>query len=359
VKIYYQYILKRVFNSFSAILFLLISLIWFSKTIAFVKYITENGIELKQFLLLFVLILPWLLMFIVPISLFAAILIVFNRLISNNEIAILKNAGLRDFAIARSTIKIGAYATAFCFIVAFFLMPYANKKMRLARINFENNYSNIGFSEGVFENLKSLTIYVRKKDDQGELFGILLHDERNPQYSMTITSKKGNLSFEEGVLLLYMKDGTAQRFDRETNKSEILTFDDYVFNLSDNDEGLENKMRWKPKERYLHELINPNDGSTPSDIAKYRAEIQQRITYPLMSLVMTLIAVSVMLNGNFSRRGNMSNILFASILAITFLVTTIILYRIIEAKFHFVVLLYLNYIFFILLSLKLLIAKRK
>ncbi len=359
MKLYEKYIFNKTFQSFASILFLLVSLIWFSKTISFVKYITENGIELSQFLFLFVLILPWLLMFIIPISLFAAILIVFNRLNSNNEIAILKNAGLVNMKISKPALKVAFYATLFCFFITFFLMPYSNKKLRLTRIDFENNYSNISFNEGVFENLKSLTIYVREKDQNGQLFGVLLHDERQEQYSMTITSETGNLSFEDDDLLLYMQDGTVQRFNKNEQKSEFLTFDDYVFNLSENNDIAKKSMRWKPKERYINELLYPKDeDTTKEDIVKYKAEIQQRITYPLMSITMSLIALSMLLSGNFNRKGTNLNIFLAIFLSILFLMTTISIYRIIESKPHLTILLYLNYIFFITISIKILLSKK-
>lgn len=351
MKLYYKYISNKISASFLAIVLLLVTLIWFSKTIVFVKYITENGVELSQFLFLFLLILPWLLLFIIPVSLFAAIIAVYNRMIINNEISILKNSGLTRLAISRPAIKISIYATLFCFIVSFFLMPYANKKLRLARLDFENNYSNIAFSEGVFENLKSLTIYIKEKDEKNQLYGILLHDERSDDYSLTITAKNGNLSFENDSLLLYMKDGTVQRFNRGEKKSEILNFDDYVFNLSDNQNDAEVRMRWKPKERYLNELIYPESDAEKDDVAKYRAEIHQRLTYPLMSVILTLLAVSSMLKGSFSRYGNGLNILSANILAILFLIITITIYRLIEVKFSLVLLLYLNFIIFFAIAL--------
>ncbi len=358
MKLYYKYISNKILASFFAIVFLLVTLIWFSKTIVFVKYITENGVEISQFLFLFLLILPWLLLFIVPISLFVAIVSVYNRLIINNEIAILKNTGLTRFAIAKPALKIAVFCVIFSYFVSFFLMPYANKKLRLARLDFENNYSNIAFSEGVFENLKSLTIYIKSKDEKNQLFGILLHDERSIDYSLTITAKSGNLIFEEGSLLLYMKDGTVQRFNREEKKSEILNFDDYVFNLSDNKDDIEVKMRWKSKERYLGELINPDDDSDEKDIAKYRGEIQQRITYPLMSIILAMVAVSAMLRGGFSRHGNATNILLASFIAIAFLTITIAIYRLIETKFSLVVLLYLDFIIFFAIAYYMLVHNK-
>ncbi len=358
MKLYSKYISNKLVKSFLSVLFLLVSLIWFSKTISFVKYVTENGIEISQFLSLFILILPWLLTYIIPIALFSAVIIIFNRMISDNEIAILRSSGLTNFKISNSAIKVALYASIFCYIISFFIMPYANKKLRLARINFESNYSNIAFNEGVFENLKSLTIYVKKKDSRNILHSILLNDESNKEYSLTITSKTGNLSFKNENLLLYMQNGTIQRYNRELNTVEILEFDDYVFNLTERDSGKIKSMRWKPKERYLSELLNPNDDSTRSDIKKYKSEIQQRLTYPLMSVILTLIAISSLLSGNFSRKGSNLKILTAISLSSIFMITTISLYKILEVRIHLAPLLYLNFAIFSIIPLKMMIGKK-
>lgn len=225
-------------------------------------------------------------------------------------------------------------------------MPASNKQLRVARTNFENNYSNLSFSKGTFENLKSLTIYVRDKNEQNQLFGILLHDARNDEYSTTITAKRGNLKSESGSLLLYMQDGTIQRFNYKDNKEEILNFDDYVFNLSDNNKGGDLQKRWKAKERFLNELISPNDDSSPEDKMQYKIELQQRITYPLMSLVLVMVALAFILRGDLNRHGNSINIALASIVGMLFIGITIMIYRLLETSLNLIPLLYLHFTFF-------------
>ena len=345
MKLYNRYIFYKTASAFFAIVALLVILIWFSRTIAFVKYITENGVELQQFSALFFLILPWLLLFIVPISLFVAVLMIYNRLLISNEITILQNSGLTKISIGKSAIAISIIASLFCFLISFYLMPLANKKLRLARTNFENNYSSIAFSKGTFEVLKSLTIYVKDKNEQNQLFGILLHDDRNTKSPVTITAKEGNLRFENGSLLLYMTSGTVQRFNVDDGKSEILNFDDYVFNLNENN-SKEVQKRWKAKERFLHELLHPNDDSTAENISQYRVEVQERLTYPLMPIVLVAIALAAILRGSFSRHGNSANIVIAAAGAILFLITTIAIYRFLESSPNLVPLLYFNFLLF-------------
>jgi len=360
VKLYNRYILTKILIAFAAISALLVALIWFSRTISFVKYITENGVEVQQVFSLFLLILPWLMMFIIPISLFVATLIVYNRLITNNEISILKNSGLTKISIGLPAKSVAIGAVLFCFFISLFLMPYSNKKLRLARLNFENNYSNLGFSKGTFEVLKSLTIYVKDKNDKNELFGILLHDERNKEQVMTITAKSGHLLVENSKLLLFMQEGTVQRSNYSTNKSDILNFDSYVFNLSEKNDPVTTRMRWKAKEMYLSELMNPElEGATKKDLLKYRSEIQQRFTYPLMPFVLTIIALAAILRGGFNRHGNAINIAIASIMAVSFLILTITLYTLIETWPYLTIALYFNFIFFTALGFYMLISNRQ
>ncbi len=314
---------------------------------------TENGVALSKFFYLFILILPWLLLFIIPVSLFAAILLIYNRLISNNEVVILKNSGLTKFEIGRPAILIGIIASLFCFTISLYFMPYANKQLRLSRIDFQDNYANLAFNPQTFETLKELTIYAKNRDENNQLFGILLHDERSPQYSITITAKTGKIVTEDEAALLHMEEGTVQKFNYESRQSEILNFDNYSFNLTENNKN-SSRLHWKAKERYIHELINPNDDSEDFEIQKYRAEIHQRITYPLLPIIFSMIALACILRGEFSRKGNLPNIILAVALASIFLGLTLVSYNLLESSSKFLPLPYLNLIIFFTISQRLL-----
>lgn len=356
MKLYSKYLFQKTAFAFTAIISVLILLIWFSRAISFVKYVTENGVALSKFFYLFVLILPWLLTFIAPISLFAAVLLIFNRINTTNEITILKNSGLTKLQICKSTILLSILVSIFCFTLSFFLTPFANKELRVSRVNIKNNYTNLSFSPQTFESLKDLTIYARGRDNQNNLSGLLLHDKRNPQYSVTITAKSGKISVENNSALLFMQNGTVQKFNYKDQKSEILNFDDYVFNLTQNQED-NSSLRWKPSELYLHQLLNPDSELSDDELAKYRSEINQRFTYPLLPISLTLIALSFILRGQFSRRGNSINIILAIFSAAAFLGISITSYNLIETSPKFIILPYANFLLFLIFSLRPLVKK--
>jgi lipopolysaccharide export system permease protein len=357
LQLYSRYLFTKTVATFTGIISILICLIWFSRSISLVKYVTENGIQISQFLYLFLLILPWLLLFIVPISLFAAILITYNRMLTNNEITILKNSGLTKAQICFPIIGFSILCSIFCFLNSFYLMPYSNQQMRLLRYDFKNNYTSLAFSPQSFETLNNLTIYARDRDKNNNLLGILLNDERSKEYSVTITATKGNIIIKDSSALLYMEYGTVQKFNRLNNKSEILNFDDYVFNLTE--DKTNNKVpSWNAKERFFFDLLNPEPSANYVLLEKLRAELHERITFPLFPIILSLIALSAILHGQFNRKGNMRNILIAGFGATLFLTSTLTTYDLIASSAACIPLLYLNLALFIAVCLKFLSAKK-
>jgi lipopolysaccharide export system permease protein len=354
--IYRQYLLNKTLVSFFGIITVLVLLIWFSRAVPFVHYITENGVELSQFFYLFILILPWLLLLIIPVSLFSAILLTFNRLIATNEITILKNSGLTQFQICKPIIILAAISSLLCAIISFYLMPYANKQLRISKVNIQDNYTNLSFNPQTFETLKALTIYAKSRDDQDQLNEILLHDMRSDTQSITITAKRGTIVIEDKSALLYMEEGTIQKYNDKTSKSEILYFDKYVFNLTENNKG-NTPYYWKAKERYLGELMYPEENVTEDDLKRYASEIHERFTYPLFSLVFSLIALSTILRGQFRRGGNISNMIMSIVMCCTFMVLTITSFSVIEASPNLTFLPYLNCLIFLGISIKMLYVK--
>jgi lipopolysaccharide export system permease protein len=349
MKFYSFYLTRKLIASFAVIITTLVLLIWFSKAMSFIKFVTDKGVQISDFLNLFLLILPWLLLIIVPIALFIAVLTTYNQMSNHNEITILKNSGLSNYSIAKPAINLAILCCIFCFFVSLFLMPLANKKLRFVKSDFRVNYANIIISPGIFENLNSLTLYVKDRDEQGNLLGVFIYDSRNSEYANIITSDSGVMRQGKNVLL-YLNRGTAQRFNYASRKTDVLNFDSYVVNLSDNNKASVN-FRWKAQEMYVHELLNPSPEASEKDLADYIVELHQRFTYPLFSVVLSLIAMSCLLNGKFSRYGNARHNVVAFIFAAIFIISTMFGYKVIEASPHLSFLLYLNLLIFVLVSL--------
>jgi lipopolysaccharide export system permease protein len=275
-------------------------------------------------------------------------------MIVDNEVTILKNCGLNKIQICRPTFKIAIFCSLFCYLISFYLMPYANKELRNAKRYLTSNYASLSFTPKTFENLNNLTIYIKDRDSDNNLVGILIHDKRPIKYSLTITAEKGYISAENNSALLYMENGTIQRFNHEQVKSEIINFDNYVFNLSDNS-SIDDKKILKPRERTINELLSYNDyfddGVEPEEI---RAEIHQRLTYPLLSINLSMIGLAFILRGSFSRRGNTKNIVLAIICSASLVAITTMIYSFIVNAPQFIAALYMVMVLFFIANLRML-----
>lgn len=351
--LYQKYILRNISFHLIGVLAILILLIWFSRAVTFIEFITENGVEISQFFYLFILILPWISVYIIPISIFVALLISINRLTTSNEIIVLKNCGLSNFQITKFALYLSFIVMIFCYVNSFYLMPYANKKLRISRSEINNNYANLSFNPQTFETFKETTFFTQKRDKDNNLYGIFIHNNKSKDYSITITAKSGKLKVEENSALLFLSEGTLQRFNYASKKTEILSFDSYVFNLNENQQEFSG-YKWKPNERYFHELFNTQPNISDTDLQKIRSEIHGRILNPLMVINLTIFALAFLIRGTFKRRGNLLYNAYSIASGILVLSLNVVSLKMSENSANLAIIPYLNFLIFFMIGIYLL-----
>lgn len=351
--LYQRYLIRSTIGYFFLITLSLVSLIWFSRSTSFLKYVIENSVEIKQFLILFVLILPWFLLIILPISLFLAILLNFNRLNSNNEITILKASGIGNNQISSSIFSLAIFITIICYFISFFLMPNFNKRLKNLRHDITNNYSNFTFNTKTFETLRNLTFYSMNRNEKNELSGILINDQRSPEYTITITAETGNIAPENNSILLYMNNGTIQKFNFDNQKTDILNFDKYIFNLNEQNHQFDKKIL-KVNELYFHELLNNDLELNAKEKVKINSEIIQRIIDPLAPIILTLIALNFSIQGELKRKQNYLKLVSAVTIGLLYYGLNIIFYNLIISSEAYMIIPFINLIFFAIFGIKLL-----
>jgi lipopolysaccharide export system permease protein len=328
---------------------ILLILIWFTRAVALLNYVTDYGIKLSDFFYLFILILPWILIYVLPISFLISLIVTIYRFNINNETIVLKNSGLSNYRIAKPFIILGLLLSIISYFLSLYLMPYANKELRISRQNFKENYSNVAFDSKTFEIFNNITIYCNNRNEN-KLYGILINDSRNKEYSLTITASQGSLLVNNGFAVLFLKNGSLQRHDYEDNKTEILKFDSYNFNLSENNkEKLEYK--WKPNERLINELFYPELSISDEEYVKIKAEMHKRFNDPLISLIFSAIVCALMINHRFKRNNNFYIIFITIAIAIVYMMLLIVSYRLNDVFENAYIISYLINLIFLMFSL--------
>ena len=128
-----------------------------------------------------------------PVSLFAAVLFVYNRMLSDQELVVMKSAGISPLQLALPAIWVGFALLFFTVWNMNYGVPLAENAFKDLQWKVKNNVSHLMFREGEFTHLqkdKNLTIFISSHEDDNSVSGILINDERNPDKRSTITAEK-------------------------------------------------------------------------------------------------------------------------------------------------------------------------
>ena len=78
---------------------------------------------------------------------------------------------------------------------------------------------------------RGLTVYLRERSGDGEMYGLLIHDTRTKGKAITVIAKNGHLAEAEAGTRLIVFNGDRQEVDRATGHLSQLFFDQYTLDL--------------------------------------------------------------------------------------------------------------------------------
>lgn len=293
--------------------------VWLAQSLRFFDYIVNRGLPATTFFLFVGLLLPSFLAVVLPIATFCAVLFVYNRLIVDSELIVLRAAGWSQAQLARPALLVAAAMTILVYAIALYFLPVSYRAFKDLQYQIRSDASIVLLQEGVFNDLADgITVYVRERTHDGELRGILVHDSREPDHPVSMMAERGALVRSEAGPRVVMANGNRQELDRATGRVSLLYFDRYtieVAKLSDVPE-----TRWlEPKERFLPDLLFPQERSrNQRHRLELLAEGHRRLAGPLYTMVFVVIGLGILLSGQFNRRGQLHR-LIAAVLVIALL----------------------------------------
>ncbi len=315
MKLYLLYLLRLLALPTLLATLALSGAIWLSQSLRFVDLIVNKGIPATTFVYLTALLFPSLLLVILPFALFCAVLFVYHRLAVESELTVLKAVGLSNLQIAAPCLLLGLVVTLIGYSISLYFMPLAFRTFRDLQIQIERDFSYLLLQPGVFNTpADGVTVYVRAYRADGSLEGVVVHDERQRKLPVTMLAEEGSLVQGPEGPLFVLERGNRQEFeakDPDNPSLSILHFDRYTLDLAANATPPGERSP-KPKELYVHELLDP-----PASLSKERrmgriAEGHKRLTWPLNALVFALIGLAALLVRDFDRRGPWPSLMIAT-----------------------------------------------
>lgn len=343
-----SYVLRQLVGPISLFVFLLTSVIWLSQSLRLLDLVINRGQSAPTFFYLTLLMLPSLLVIIFPIAFFAGALYGLHKLNADSELTAMFAAGfsrrqlLVPVLAAATVIMLATYACSL------YLMPFCQRLVRDKEIDIRADIGAAILNEGQFNTpAQGLTVFMRDLSPDGQLHGVLVHDERDRLHPTTYLAESGILAQTPAGARLIMLDGTIEQssIDVPCRSSEshrsppgssphtslsrcspgsafappslsVLKFKRYVFDL-DQFGGKQQDAELRTSERYLGELLWPVSGKPlrPETRRVYFAEANNRLAAPLYCPAFALIAFAAVAIGRRARGAYALRLTLASLAA--------------------------------------------
>jgi lipopolysaccharide export system permease protein len=313
-----RYILRQCFGVMIFVTAALSAAIWLAQSLRLIDLIVNRGLSVDVFLYLAALILPRFLDIVLPIGIFIAVLFTFNRLTAESELVVMRSAGLSHFALAKPVLMLAGIGFLILMSLSIYFLPASNRAFKDLQFEIRNRFVSSLIQEGTFTTISDkLTIYVRSRDDRGEVVGLLINDSRNPERQVTIVAERGAFVDSPAGSRIVMVNGNRQQFDTESGKLSLLTFDSYTLDLDSVRDAPVIRFR-EAQERFLGELFFPPADTDEILRHGFLVEAHQRILVPLSAFSFSLIPLACLLPGELNRRGQLKRVLFAIGIAFLF-----------------------------------------
>jgi len=301
-----RYIFRQLATALAAVTAGLVALIWLTQSLKLVELVVNRGLSMRVFLHLTGLLIPGFVAIILPITTFVVVQFIFQRLAGDRELTVMRAAGLSPWDIARPALMLAGVSFTLGLMLNILIVPASSEAFRRYQFEIRNKVAAFLLQEGVFTQVsEQLTVYVRARDPDGALRGILVQDDRQPNARATILAESGQLLSPAGggAPRVLLRNGSREEIDRKTGRLDVLTFAEDTVDLASNGKDEEQRFR-DVNELSIPELLHPDAGVPERDRGKYIVEAHRRMTQPLTSIGFALIALASVLTGDFRRHGN-------------------------------------------------------
>ncbi len=318
MKILNRYFSRQLIAIFIMLLMILTGLAWMMQIMSMMKFLLKYGVDLTDFLGLTALMIPFIASIIVPFVCFIAIIFVYNKLISDNEITVMASSGLSPAQIAKPALKLGLLLTVLNMILSVWIVPKTQAEFYDMQWNLKYGMAHMKLQEGAFTEISDgLVVYVDKVSNH-DLNQVMLSDTRKANSDSTIFAETGKLVSTARGLSLMMNNGALQS---SGNQNVTGTFDTFDMDLNIVEKNNNNSFR--VRRISTPELLKAVfDAKTKKQHKMILSELCTRFLTPFMNLVLAALCATILLRSSLLRRRTS----FAPVVAVAAMAIVMALY---------------------------------
>lgn len=230
----FTYQFKSLFWRTLFVTFIFTTILWLIQSVRFLEPVIGHGFSAWTFLKFILLLMPFFLSTMLPLSFFIALVASYNAFEKSNEFMMMRNSGLSPRQLFAPAFALAVLLCGFGYYLTLKLMPesYAHFKVMERAISKVDLTAFI--ETGKFDEIsKNITFSVKERSATNVLKGVLLSDHRDPKALRTLTAQTGKVSVTPaGGVYLILESGVRQEQDLPSGQIRSFTFDEYRMNLS-------------------------------------------------------------------------------------------------------------------------------
>ncbi len=317
MRIIKNYIMRESILPFFLALGILTCIFLLGNLLQLTNLVINKGVSLATVGEVFLLYVPILLGYTLPIACLVSVILTFSRLSADNEILALRASGVHVLQLLTPFVFIGIIMSLFCIILNERIIPYAfDKQYRILRnLGVENPTALL--EAGLFIHAFEKQILFIHKIEDNKLYNITIYQPQPNGPTRTIIAKKGEFTPVPGEdkIKLKLMDGTSDepRFD-DPNNFYKLNFTTFFMDLdvSKNTEKIEKKPQGMTLKELKEEMSKLN--SQLVDTVRLKTEYFRKIAWSFSSLIFILVGFPIAVITH--RREKSANIVLAILCAV-------------------------------------------
>lgn len=299
MRIINRYFLKQLVTIFVVLLLILTGLAWTMQIMSMMKFLLNYGVDFSSFIGLTALLIPFIISIVIPFVTFIAVIYVYNKSISDNEVTVMMASGLSPWQLSKPAMRFAGILTALNLILNIWLVPISQDYFYDTQWNLRYGLAHLKLQESAFTDIADgLVVYVDKVSGH-DMSQVMLSDSRNKTSEMVIFAEIGKLVTTPRGLSIIMENGSLQS---RGNSMVTGTFD--TFDMDLNIATKENSSAFRVRRISSHDLLKyAHDKNTlPKHQKMIMNELSNRILMPFMNLILAIVCTAILLKTSLLRR---------------------------------------------------------
>lgn len=348
MKIYSKYIFFNLVKVFLLSIFTLSGVILLVQLLGFISGYGQSGVGLYGVLKFIALQFSSILEYSAPVAVICSVLYTYNSMSSDSEITILESSGVSRWSLAQPGIVFSIFITIVAYTFSIFIDPIARQKIGILKNSLlgQAAFSSL-LEEKTFNNFgKDLIVYVDSKSSDDKLNNIVIYDKRIHGKASMIFAESANIGKQRESLTFMLNNGS--RHDTNASGMRTLYFQSLNFSIPINRLKID-RVRGKNESKMTFGELIKYKIEHPMLKDNITLEINSRLNFPLMNIMVGFVCLSCVLSATFCRRLQINKSVIAVIFSSAAIASTIILKSKSSNNAVMMLLLYINpwvFIFF-------------